>query len=266
MRVRENAACGHHSYVPLISAVRKPTSCVASRLDKLLSAARRTGFYQQRTLNTFAEADPVSIDFVRRHPGLFKDPDAAAQTFQHFEHPVKPPPKTVVLESGFKHNGVVRVSSDGWIPKVAAFHPASLAAAPHRLLSLAVAGSRPRLTHSIVVFVGPYFGALTAEDRDLLWTSFGVPIYEQFRGLGGELLASECDAHDGLHIREEDAIFEERGELLLTSLTHLARPVLRLRTGLCGAIATRLCGCGETSPRLVGLDRAPPEGPLPEAA
>jgi phenylacetate-coenzyme A ligase PaaK-like adenylate-forming protein len=122
-------------------------------------------------------------------------------------------------------------------------------------MSLAMARTRPRLTHSIVAFVGPEFGVLTSEDRDLLWTRFGVPVYEQLRGLGRELLAAECDAHEGLHIREEDAVFEQGDELLMTSLTNLSNPVLRLRTGLRGKITTKLCGCGETGSRLVELER-----------
>jgi phenylacetate-CoA ligase len=122
------------------------------------------------------------------------------------------------------------------------------------------------LTHSIVAFVGPEFGALTPADRDLLWARFGVPIYEQFRGLGKELLAAECDAHEGLHIREEDAIFEEGDELLVTSLTNLANPMLRLRTGLRGKITTKLCGCGETGRRLLGLEAIAGEEPRAAAA
>jgi phenylacetate-CoA ligase len=118
-----------------------------------------------------------------------------------------------------------------------------------------MARTGPRLTHSLVAFVGPEFGALTSEDRDLLWTRFGVPVYEQLRGLGRELLASECDAHEGLHVREEDAIFEEGDELLVTSLRNLSTPVLRLRTGLRASITTKLCGCGETGRRLIDLAR-----------
>jgi hypothetical protein len=129
-----------------------------------------------------------------------------------------------------------------------------------------MSASRPQLTHSIVVLVGPDFGALTSEDRDLLWTRFGVPVYEQLRGLGRELLAAECDAHEGLHIREEDAIFEEGEELLVTSLTNLSDPVLRLRTGLQGKITTTLCGCGEAGRRLMDVQRLGSEQVTPPSA
>jgi hypothetical protein len=33
-----------------------------------------------------------------------------------------------------------------------------------------------------------------------LWQAFRVPVFEQIIGRAGELLAAECDAHDGLHV------------------------------------------------------------------
>jgi len=43
--------------------------------------------------------------------------------------------------------------------------------------------------------------ALTERDRDLFWDVFGVPTFEQLLTHRNELIASECDAHDGLHLR-----------------------------------------------------------------
>ena len=233
----------------------------ATRWQEVLRAARRTPYYREFRLNDLNEADPVSIGQFRKQPGLFRNPLAADEALCEFEHPQTPPPKTLLLEGGFRQASGLLISASGWSAELTEFGPGSLAAAAHRLMPLAMSRSRPKLTHSIVAFVGPEFGALTPEDRDLLWTCFGVPVYEQLRGLGRELLAAECDAHEGLHIREEDAIFEEGDELLVTSLTNLWNPVLRLRTGLRGKITTKLCGCGETGKRLIEVERISNEQP-----
>jgi hypothetical protein len=227
----------------------------ATRRQEVLAAARTTAFYRELRLNDLNEAEPVSIVHFRKEPGLFRNPLATPGALREFEHPQTPAPKTLLLEEGFRQAPGFLISASGWCTELAEFKAGSIAAAPHRLISLGVARSRPKLTHSIVAFVGPEFGALTPEDRDLLWTCFGVPVYEQLRGLGRELLAAECDAHEGLHIREEDAVFEEGDELLVTSLRNLSHPVLRLRTGLRGKITTKLCGCGEPGPRLIDLER-----------
>ena len=78
-------------------------------------------------------------------------------------------------------------------------------------------------------------------------------------GLGG---AMECQAHEGMHIRENDLIFEvvgpegERlpngtwGELVLTSVGMEAMPLFRYRTGDRGRILAGRCPCGSNVRRL----------------
>ena len=96
-------------------------------------------------------------------------------------------------------------------------------------------------------------------------------------GLGG---AMECQAHEGMHIRENDLIFEvvgpdgevlpdgTWGELVFTSIGLEAMPLFRYRTGDRGRILPGRCPCGsivrrmETSGRL----NVPPASRLDEAA
>src|SRR5207237_314030 len=54
-------------------------------------------------------------------------------------------------------------------------------------------------THAVVVFSGPG-NALSAAQRDGLWSRFGVPVFEQMVDERGNLLAAECEGHDGLHL------------------------------------------------------------------
>lgn len=52
-----------------------------------------------------------------------------------------------------------------------------------------------------VVLTGDGFGELTESDRHLIWRRWGVPVYEQRLSPDGAVIAEECDAHDGLHVR-----------------------------------------------------------------
>jgi len=115
-----------------------------------------------------------------------------------------------------------------------------------------------RINTAIVAWMGPGHGFLSDEARELFWRVFQVPVFAQVAGPEREVLAWECEAHDGLHLETERGILEtDSGELLMTSLVSLRRPALRLRTGLSGEIVETRCACGLASPRLAGLRRRP---------
>jgi phenylacetate-CoA ligase len=79
----------------------------------------------------------------------------------------------------------------------------------------------------------------------------------------GPGVAAECEAHAGLHI-QEDHFFPEvldpgtgrpcppgvRGELVLTTLTKEATPLLRYRTGDITSLVPEPCACGRTLVRM----------------
>ena len=88
--------------------------------------------------------------------------------------------------------------------------------------------------------------------RDSLWRAFELPLFEEMIGSEGEVLGAECEAHSGLHLATDSAIFEAwYGELVVTSLVALRYPILRLRTGWVGAIDRCACPCGERVTRFV---------------
>ncbi|WP_180538678.1 hypothetical protein [Nevskia soli] len=104
---------------------------------------------------------------------------------------------------------------------------------------------------AMVVFSGMDAGAFTAEQRDELWDRYQVPVFEHFVGTDGRVIASECEVHNGLHIRLDGAILEAAGnEILLTSLSDLEAPAIRVRTGLKGPIEYDVCNCGRVEPRI----------------
>lgn len=182
-------------------------------------------------------------------------------------YPLDTPPRIAVLFPGFRETRQVRVFADNWSRKLKRYRPHAIAgpAGVLRALSLAIRDGRidmPPLTHAMVVFTGIEHGILRQADRDLFWRIFQVPLFEQLRGLGGELLAMECEAHHGLHICTTDSVLEMEesqsgSELVYTSLTSLEYPLVRLATGLAGDVHQAACECGETTPRLTGLRRLP---------
>jgi len=114
-------------------------------------------------------------------------------------------------------------------------------------------GSR-RSHRALIIRIGIDEGLLSPIERDGLWQRHGVPMFEHMVGMDGELLAWECETHSGLHIVEDNAVFEcVEGELLLTSLTDLLQPTLQMRTGWFAQVETEPCDCGRPGPRLVGL-------------
>ena len=65
-------------------------------------------------------------------------------------------------------------------------------------------------TFPVVVLTGPGHGILSEQDRDLIWRRWGVPIYEFLMDSAGKVVASECDAHEGLHVHGIGVQAEER--------------------------------------------------------
>jgi phenylacetate-CoA ligase len=150
------------------------------------------------------------------------------------------------------------------------FRPDGLAATPsfalHLAESLRAAGGRPET-------LGLRYGMFGAEPwtegmRTALERAWGCPAYDVY-GLSeiiGPGVAGECEARDGLHVADDHFLPEivdpatgaprregEEGELVVTTLTKRALPLVRYRTGDITALATAPCRCGRTSARIARL-------------
>jgi phenylacetate-CoA ligase len=148
--------------------------------------------------------------------------------------------------------------------------PDGLAATPSFALhigeSLLAAGGRPET-------LGLKYGLFGAEPwteglRRALERVWGCPAYDVY-GLSeiiGPGVAGECEAREGLHVADDHFLPEivdpvtgeprgegEEGELVLTTLTKRALPMLRYRTGDITALTTTPCRCGRTSARIARL-------------
>jgi phenylacetate-CoA ligase len=105
---------------------------------------------------------------------------------------------------------------------------------------------------------------LTDDDRALLQRVFGCPVFNRYGCREVSVVASECDAHAGLHVMAEGLYLEidaggrparpgEVGSVLVTDLLNPAMPLIRYRIGDMASWASGTCACGRGLPRLEKL-------------
>jgi hypothetical protein len=225
------------------------------RLLELLAAARHTPLYRHWVPGKdedfqFDLLPHVEIGQYLENPKHFVNRRGAKPKGMEFRSPLSPAPRTAVIGSGFRAGVEYEVYEDAAKFDLRRMTEQTVAAPVEVLRELAHTGRE--LSYPVVAFTGAQEGLLTATDRDVFWRAFRVPVYEQFRHVDGQVVAEECDAHEGMHLRTDEAIVELRGrEVVVSSLVNLRCPVLRLATGLIGDILHAACGCGRTEPRLV---------------
>ncbi|MBI3207358.1 MAG: hypothetical protein HYZ37_00475 [Candidatus Solibacter usitatus] len=202
----------------------------------------------------------VPLDRFLSRPARFYNWNHGPPALRPLEAPLGSTGRTAILCAGFQESAQIRCFPYREAEEVASFAPETLAGPWERLAELAGLALSKRVDLScvetaLIPFTGLKHGRLTARERELLWRAFPVPVFEQFRGFGQELLAWECDAHEGLHIVEENCFFEleDDGELVLSGLGCEEYNLLRVGTELTARIATPPCGCGIATPRLVCL-------------
>ncbi len=247
-----------------------------ARFIRVLRAAQRTSGYQPflesaglATAEALAAVDSVERT-LERLPAIdldefcgsraaFESPGSLKPSPQLFRSPLEHTPRTAILMAGFQPSSSIRVMAQNWSKGLKQFGASALAAPVGVLRSLADAietgrQDAPSLRHFVVSFTGGEQGELAEADRERFWRAFRVPVFEQRLGFDGRVIAYECEAHNGLHILPERAAIEQTAgsELLLTSLTDLRFPTLRVGTRLAGAIHFDCCDCGNPAARLIG--------------
>jgi phenylacetate-coenzyme A ligase PaaK-like adenylate-forming protein len=146
-----------------------------------------------------------------------------------------------------------------------AARPDCLVGLPSQLMFLARTAPRPEGLRTVLLSGEPAPGGLVSALAGLwraeVFVHFGMTEF----GLGG---AVECRARQGPHLREADLLAEivgpagqplspgQTGEIVLTSLSREAMPLIRYRTGDLGTLLPGRCPCGSALRRLVVLGRA----------
>jgi phenylacetate-CoA ligase len=107
--------------------------------------------------------------------------------------------------------------------------------------------------------------AVLSADRTALVRAFG-PVFETYGSRETMLLGSECSAHDGLHLSEENVLVEitrdgiplgpgDTGEVLVTDLHNVGMPFVRYLNGDLATLGDgRQCRCGRGLRKLARVD------------
>jgi phenylacetate-CoA ligase len=122
-----------------------------------------------------------------------------------------------------------------------------------------------RLALKAILVIGE---TLTQDIRDTLQSSFDVDVTAGYgpSDVMGPGIAFECHKKNGLHINEDHFVLEivdpdsgdlrppgEEGEMVLTTLTAKAFPLIRFRTGDLSYTIEEPCPCGRTFFRISGV-------------
>ena len=148
-----------------------------------------------------------------------------------FRYPAGRLPRTAVLVDWFRENREVRAFPQGWCDQAQRFAPQAIAGTWPQFQDL-MSNPSAAPQRAIVVLAQPGGALLDAHQREQLWQAFRVPVFEQIIGERGQLLAGECEAHQGLHV--ETAAFSPQEYPLDTSP----------------------CPCGRSTPRVVPSEPA----------
>lgn len=91
--------------------------------------------------------------------------------------------------------------------------------------------------------------------RETIERVFGCKVFDSYGCREISQIATECEAHNGLHIVFENQYVEQDGQdIIVTNLNNYVMPFIRYKVGdLASAIDYSSCSCGRMSPRIVSL-------------
>lgn len=98
---------------------------------------------------------------------------------------------------------------------------------------------------------------LSPAERERIESAFEAAVFDRYGCHETSIIASECEAHDGLHIFAEGVYVEvengsasKPGRVLLTDLLNVAMPLIRYEVGDLSYLERGECRCGRSLPRL----------------
>lgn len=98
---------------------------------------------------------------------------------------------------------------------------------------------------------------LHAHEREAIERVFGAHVFDRYGCEEVSLIASECEAHEGLHVNTDSLIVEvdrrdddPAGHVLVTDLRNHGMPFIRYEVGDRAIASERRCSCGRTHPLL----------------
>ena len=169
--------------------------------------------------------------------------------------PAAPHLRTALLGNRDSFDAVATYPHIRW-REISSFGPQILAGTTADLQAFAAgifdnAWDAPSLDTAVFNLTTPGQAPLTRAQRDQLWRAFHVPVYEVlFDDMAG-VLASECEAHEGWHIRNSQLRFDLAGGAIVIRKNGASGSMLS--TGLMADGLDGVCPCGDEAPLLRGV-------------
>ncbi|MFP5221205.1 MAG: phenylacetate--CoA ligase family protein [Acidobacteriota bacterium] len=103
-------------------------------------------------------------------------------------------------------------------------------------------------------------------ERKTIEEVFQAKVFNRYGCEEVSLIASECEAHEGLHVNQDTLIVEvvdargmpvppgTPGAVVVTDLTNLVMPVIRYKVGDVAVLKEERCSCGRSYPLLSSLE------------
>jgi phenylacetate-coenzyme A ligase PaaK-like adenylate-forming protein len=256
-------ACGQSEIESVITIPTSGSSGPPKRIFSTLSDLEETAaFFRYGMLHLVSESDRVALLMSSLRPGTVGD----------------------LLTRGLKSWGIpVKVMgpapaplSRDWLFELESFSPTCLVGLPSQLFLLSRRLPPPGPVKTVLLSGE----ASPVSLKKAIAASWKVAVFDHYgqteTGLAG---AVDCPRILGPHLREAELMAEiagpkgeivpdgETGELILTTLTRRAMPLVRYKTGDLGRLLKDKCPCGSAMARLIVLGRVKDEletarGPL----
>ena len=102
---------------------------------------------------------------------------------------------------------------------------------------------------------------LNPMNRSFIGQCLGAEVYDIYGCSEFKDVAWECSIHNGYHINADNLVVEivqdgtpvpvgHDGDILLTTLTNRAMPLIRYQVGDCGSLSEHICSCGRGFPMM----------------
>jgi phenylacetate-coenzyme A ligase PaaK-like adenylate-forming protein len=244
-------ACGQSEIESVITIPTSGSSGPPKRIFSTLADLEETiAFFRYGMRHLVSEGDRVALLMSSTRPGAVGD----------------------LLTRGLKSWGIpVKVMgpapaplAPSWLKELESFSPSCLVGLPSQIFLLSRKLAPPGPLKSVLLSGE----ASPASLKKAVAASWKVSVFDHYgqteTGLAG---AVDCPRIQGPHLREAELMAEiagpegealphgEAGELILTTLTRRAMPLVRYKTGDLGRLVREKCPCGSAMARLVVFGR-----------
>jgi len=162
--------------------------------------------------------------------------------------------KSTTLLSGYN---LTNKDIDDYIDKINSLKPSFITSYPSIFHTIAMNATKKIKYNPKALTIGGE--KLYSYQREVIEKFFNAKIFDFYGSRDCLSMACECDKHKGLHLfsdigylevvdENNNVIHEGEGEIVYTSFTNYAMPLIRYKNGDRARISQRYCSCGRTLP------------------